>query len=288
MSNLAVGPAFAIDGPLPRPPEYRLLAVPGVLQTGDREMNGVSVWGYPCDTPSLWDPCFAEGTFGTKLDTHTQEEPSFWPFAAYVPFTCSTITANPAEFARRAEAVIEATISHAVEQALAHGVLGNNSPYFGDGNLVPLGGGGVLSPDFGLAYLEDAIGATGRQGMIHATPGIISAWGFDKLETDGVLRTTNGTLVVRGSGLQGSGSGRRAGSGSRTGLGLRNRPGGGLHRGVQPAGHLRVRRSLGQHGYLQSREVRCRRVGHLPAGGRSHRLGQLGTRMTKVIREEGQ
>ena len=203
MSTLAVGPAFAIDGPLPRPPAYRLLSIPGVLQEGGREMNGVSVWGYPCDTPSLWDPCYAEGTFGTKLDTHTQETPSFYPFAAYVPFTCSTITANPAEFARRAERVIEATISHAVEQALAHGVQGSNNPYFGDGNLDVVGGGGVLHPPYALAYLEDAIGATGRKGMIHATPGTISAWSLDNLLIRGdVLMTANGTPVVSGSGYR--------------------------------------------------------------------------------------
>lgn len=203
MSNLAVGPAYAIDGPLPRPPAYRLLALPGVLQAGGREMNGVSVWGYPCDTPSLWDPCYAEGTFGTKLSAHSDEQPSFYPFAAYVPFTCSTITANPAEFARRAEAVIEATISHAVEEALAHGIEGSNNPYFGDVNLTALGGGVALDPDRGLAYLEDAIGVTGRVGMIHATPGAISAWG-DKIEVGDVLRTRNGTPVVSGSGYRGS------------------------------------------------------------------------------------
>jgi len=204
MSNLAVGPAYAIDGPLPRPPEYRLLSVPGVLQTGGRELNGVSVWGYPCDTPSLWDPCFTEGTFGTKLDSSTSPSANFFPFAAYLPFTCSTITADPAEFARRAERVIEATISHAVEQALAHGVMGSSNPYFGDGNMVPLGGGGVLAPDYALSYLEDAIGGTGRQGIIHATPGVVAAWGFNKLETGEVLRTTNGTIVVSGSGYRGA------------------------------------------------------------------------------------
>jgi hypothetical protein len=203
MSNLAVGPAYAIDGPLPRPPEYRLLSVPGVLQAGGREMNGVSVWGYPCDTPSLWDPCFSDGTFGTKLDTSTSPSASFFPFAAYLPFTCSTITANPAEFKRRAERVIEATISHAVEQALAHGVQGSSNPYFGDGNLDALGSG-ALDPNYALAYLEDAIGGTGRQGMIHATPGIVSAWGFEKLKTNGELRTANGTLVVSGSGYRGA------------------------------------------------------------------------------------
>lgn len=201
----AVGPARNIDGPLPRPRPYSLLSTPGVLIEADsRWLNGVNVWGYPTDTPSLWEPCYAEGTFGTKLSDVAFDTPRFDSFVAYLPFTCSTITADPAEFAKRAEEVIKATLSHAVEQALSQGVQGSTNAFFGDTNLVALGGGGALAADIALSYLEDAIGATGRGGLIHATPGAIAAWGFEKLETNGVILTPNGTPVVSGSGYIGA------------------------------------------------------------------------------------
>lgn len=197
---VAVGPARNLDGPLPPvAPEYRLLSVPGVLVEGDLDwLNGVNVWGYPVETPSLWEPC-SEGTFRTKSDESSWDQPRFDSFVAYLPITCSTISGDPEEFARRAEAVLDATISFAVEQALAQGVVGSTNPFFGDTNLTQLGGGAV-SAQAGLNYLENAIGATGRGGMLHATPGIVSAWNLVNLETNGVLRTTNGTPVASGGG----------------------------------------------------------------------------------------
>jgi hypothetical protein len=199
MSVTAVGPALDLDGPLPVAPEYRLLSIPGVLREGaGRWLNGVNVWGYPVDTPSLWEPC-STGTFRTKGSTSEWDQPRFDAFVAYLPFTCSTITADPEEFARRAEVALEATISFAVEQALAQGVTGSTNPFFGDTNLTQLGGVAV-TPEVGLRFLENAIGQTGRAGMIHATPGTVAAWEFEALETDGVLRTPNGTPVASGGG----------------------------------------------------------------------------------------
>ena len=195
----AIGPALNIDGPLPVAPQYRLLSVPGVVLEAGRELNGVNVWGFPEDTPSLWEPC-SEGTFRTKGEESSWSQPRFDSFVAYLPITCSTITAAPEVFASRAEAVLEATISFAVEQALAQGVAGSSNPFFGDTNLTQLGGGAV-SAQAGINYLENAIGATGRGGMIHATPGTISAWNYVNLLTEGeVLRTANGTPVVSGAG----------------------------------------------------------------------------------------
>lgn len=202
MSVTAVGPALGINGPLPVAPPYSLLKAPGVL-AGTREwLNGVSVWGYPCDTPELWEPC-SSGTFRVKSDESEWNVPRFDSFAAYHPFMCSTISGAEA-FAERAEAVIDATISHAVEQALSQGVDGSTNAFFGDTNLTALASAAAVTPDEGLSYLENAIGATGRMGLIHADPAVVSAWGFDKLETGGVLRTANGTPVVSGGGYIGA------------------------------------------------------------------------------------
>jgi hypothetical protein len=215
----AVGPALNLDGPLPVAPEYRLLAAPGVLQAdNNRVYNSVNVWGYPTGTPFLWDICSA-GT-DTKSSESDWDQALFSSVTAYFPIVCSTITAAPQEFAARAEAALDATFSFAVEQALSQGVAGSTNPFFGDANLTQLGGG-TITAQAGLNYLENAIGETGRAGMIHATPGTISAWNFVNLLTDngeGYIETANGTPVVSGGGYIGTDPSGKVGSTPSTGI----------------------------------------------------------------------
>lgn len=205
MSVTAVGPALDIDGPLPVAPRYRLLDIPGVIKDpGEgRWMNGVNVDGYPIEVPSLWEPC-SSGTFRVKEEGDVTPQPRFDAFGLYVPITCSAISfgGNWEQFADRARVVLEATESWGIEQALSNGVPGSSNPFFGDTNLTVLGGGAV-TPAVGLSWLEEAIGGTGRLGFIHAPPAVVSAWGFDKLETGDVLYTVNGTPVAVGGGYSG-------------------------------------------------------------------------------------
>ena len=80
-----VGPAQSLDGPLPVAPEYGLLTVPGVrVELDSSYMNGVNLWGYPVETPDLWEPCSA-GTFRDKNDESTWDQPRFDAFVAYLP-----------------------------------------------------------------------------------------------------------------------------------------------------------------------------------------------------------
>ena len=206
MSVIAVGPALAIDGPPPLPPPYSLLKTPGVLVTnpGERWVNGVNVYGYPSDTPETWEPC-STGTFRTKSEGGDQPQAKFDAFTIYLPITCSAgYMGDWGDFAGRAELALEATQSFAVEQAISQGVTLSINPFFGDSNVTLPGGSGALTPEIGLRWLEDAIGATGRQGMIHATPATVAAWEFEALETDGAIKTPNGTTVVSGGGYIGA------------------------------------------------------------------------------------
>lgn len=203
-SFTGVGPATTLDGPLPVAPEYSLLntlRALGNVREDRRIFNGVNVWGYPTDTPHLWEPC-ATGSDRDKASESDWNQERFDGLVAYLPITCSTITADPEEFERRAELALEATLSFGIEEALAKGVAGSTNPFLGDTNLTLLGGG-TVSAQAGLNYLENAIGATGRQGVIHATPGTVSAWNFMNLITDngeGYIETANGTPVVSGGG----------------------------------------------------------------------------------------
>ena len=204
MSVTAVGPALDIDGPLPVSPPYSLLEIPGVLQPdSDRWMNGVNVYGYPEETPLTWEPC-ATGTFRTKADGSGVLTPRFDAFGMYVPITCSAgYMGDWRDFADRAGVALNARQSFGVEEALSQGVSMSLNPFFGDANLTVLGGGAV-TPVVGLAYLEEAIGATGQMGLIHATPAVVASWGFEHVETGDALRTTNGTPVASGGGYIGA------------------------------------------------------------------------------------
>ena len=214
MSTTGVGPLLTINGPVPEAPPYSLTNIPGVVVDRDtgRWMNGVNIYGYPSDTPSLWAPC-SEGTFTVKDEGSDPPIERFDPFAVYTPITCSTMgVGSTREFMDRAELVLEATLSMGVEAGLAQGVPGqltNVNPYFGDSNLTILGGGAV-GPVVGLSYLENAIGATGRRGVIHLTPAVATAVA-DNLcyhEIDGYEGmypyTASGNQVIIGNGYIGT------------------------------------------------------------------------------------
>ncbi len=231
MSITAVGPALDLDGPLPIAPEYSLLnsaqdndndPVVQVITDNYRVFNSVNVWGYPTGLPLLWEPCAsADGTFRTKSEAYDADIALFNALVAYLPIVCSTITQDPAETAARATTALNAKLSYGVEAALAKGVAGSTNPFFGDSNLTALAAGAAVLPQAGLNYLENAIGQTGSQGVIHATPGVVSAWNFVNLITDngeGHIETANGTTVVSGGGYYDTDPSGKTGSTPTSGI----------------------------------------------------------------------
>jgi len=210
MSGITFGQPFPVDGPLPVAPARSLLTVPGVLQedAGDsRWMNGVSVYGYPDGLPLLWNPC-STGTFDVKSDESSFETPEFASFVAYLPITCSSfsLAMDPDGFAQRAEKALDATISFIIEKALAQGIPTLANPSLADANADVLAAGAPVGPAVGLSYLEDAVGDTGRAGMIHASPGVVSSWfaTFPMQENLSTLFTPAGTVVSSGGGYRGA------------------------------------------------------------------------------------
>lgn len=202
----AVGPAVALDGPPPVAPPHSLLTVEGVVVERDatRVLNGVNVWAYPTGCSSLWEPC-SDGTFRTKGSDSEQPSSRFDSFVVYKPVTCSAMgLRNPEELFQRAEDVLDATISAAVERAFAEGVEQSSNPFFGDATVDDLTGSTAVSPGVGLSMLEEAIGETCRQGMLHFTPAVVSALQAFPVgdPADTRLVTANGTPVVSGMGYQ--------------------------------------------------------------------------------------
>lgn len=205
----AVGPAFSLDGPPPVAPPHSLLQQEGVVVERDatRVLNGVNVWAYPTGCSSLWEPC-SDGTYRVKGSESNQPTSRFDAFVVYKTVVCSSIgMRDPHELFDRAEAVLEATLSAAVENALANGVDQSSNPFFGDANVDNLTGGTQVSPRVGLAMLEEAIGETCRQGMLHLTPAVLATSTTEPIDMSpaadyGPLLSINGTPVVSGMGYQ--------------------------------------------------------------------------------------
>lgn len=213
----AVGPALDLDGPLPVAPEYGLLSVPGVLQENPgRRLNGVNVIGYPTATPLAWEPC-SSGTFRQKEEGEDQPQERFDPVGLYVPITCSAMNFGSRwrEFAARAELVLEVTLSFGVEAVLSQGVIMSTNPFLGDGNVIKLNAGAATAALNALAFLEQAVAATGRRGIIHTPAQVLPHWA-DRLRVVGEhLETFNGTYVAVGGGYDGAlANGTAAGAGN--------------------------------------------------------------------------
>jgi len=175
------------------------------LQEGgsDRWINGVTIYPYPVDLPNNWDPC-SDGTFRTKEEGTGVPLPVFASFVVYLPITCSSISiGDPEEFSGRAEIAMNAVESYAIEKQLSQGTGIATNPYFDDAAVTILAGGAGVSPAVALSYLEDAIGQTGKQGMIHATPAVASQWFDQNRAFTRQLVTVNGTRVAAGGGYSG-------------------------------------------------------------------------------------
>ena len=205
---VAAAPAGAVflDGPPPLPRPYSLLAsasAPEIqLVTNPRALaGGIAFWPYTPDTPFLWAPCLT-GTYAEKDLDFINGEFDQEPFTAYLPVGCSATDATREELEERVRAVFEATESHAVERQLITGEVGTAPRSLGGAGSVAWDSGGDPHASLlALAALEQRIGVTGRRGIIHADPAVVTTWAVALKEEDGVLRTVaNDTLVVAGSG----------------------------------------------------------------------------------------
>ncbi len=202
-----MGPAFTIDGPRPRPPRYRLLDVAEVVEVGDEHwLNGIGLWPYPKAEVHNFNPC-AGGTDRVKAAAGVVPQPEFGAFTVYVTETCTLRSAGVYDleyWKARALATLDASDSFGVEMALARGIGTPNSPYLADGNVTFPAGTGAVNHRVGLSYLADALGLSELQGIVHATPGVVEAWGELHLQQSRTeLFTTGGYPVVKGGGYIG-------------------------------------------------------------------------------------
>jgi hypothetical protein len=158
---------------------------------------------YPAGCSELWEPC-SDGTYRIKDDASIQITARFDSFVVYKSITCSVFGMDDnslRDLARRAQVVLNATMSAGVERALAEGVDGSSNPFFGDANVQVLNSGTAVSPRVGVSFLEEALGANCRQGLLHLTPAVVAGLPAP-LREGPTLATANGTPIVSGMGYQ--------------------------------------------------------------------------------------
>ena len=105
--------------------------------------------------------------------------------------------------------VFEAVESSIMAREFLTGTQIGANPHLADGNGTFPNGDTVTSIKNGIATLEDAIAATGRQGLIHVPPSVIiglAGNGFIIDNKTGVVRTINGTVVIPDMGYAVAGS----------------------------------------------------------------------------------
>jgi len=204
-------------GPLPVAPAFNFFSV--ALDLNDpavqaqmffpdepfRWRAGVNVLPRPGELPSGFVPC-STGTMRQKETSEGRDYGTFDAFTAYIPDFCTAFGIGDWEdFKDQANATILATESFAAERQFAQGQPMEDNPSLDDVNLAVLGSG--VGPMEGLALLENAIGGTGRAGVIHATPAIATMWSASRalLWTGDVIRTVaTRTPVIVGHGYIGT------------------------------------------------------------------------------------
>lgn len=207
-------PALAplrVVGPPPKAPLYGLVSTPETLveQADPHWRGGVSVDSYPIETPYRHFPCSA-GTFRTKPEGEDPPAPEFPSFTVLIPITCSGLGIGNVEGAEilraRVREAFAARESFGVEQQL---IVGDpeepTDPHVADGNLVKPVGNTFQSPREAIALLENAIGETAQQGMLHLDPATFAAAPADYFVSDGrTMRTKRGNTVIVGDGYIGT------------------------------------------------------------------------------------
>lgn len=206
MSVMAVAPRIVLDGPLPRPPLYGLVSVAQEAGDDDHWRAGANLYPYPPGLPDANDPC-ASGTFRDKAVPDGTTVPEAFPtFTAYLGDICSGLSVGDWDtFKARANAALAARDGWALERQLAAADFAT-APHLGDDNVTVLNGGAAAAAAVALAHLEDAIAATGQDGVIHLTPSVAAFLGAHHVSADrGILRTSRGTPVAVGTGYVGAG-----------------------------------------------------------------------------------
>lgn len=224
VGQVGFGPLYRVDGPPPVPPLFGLLQtasapaqgvriVPDTDDRGiERWMNGVEVFPYPPDTGGVYDTCSTASPRPTKGFGTTPTTPQYGAFAAYLAETCTSYKVwDQDEYKARAVASFTAIESSIVAGEFMRGTVMTANPHLSDGTgTFPNADTSTSFPD-GIRNLEKAIAASGKLGIIHMSPQVLSmaaakyGWNYWRDSANQCLRMISGTVIVADAGY-GAGS----------------------------------------------------------------------------------
>ena len=184
-----------------------------IAQSESIWMNGIAYESEACVTPSAPLDICIPGNFATAQEPATSE---WTPYVVYADWTCSTFSVGSEleEAYAKARRRLMATWQWQMEYELWTGTLAQAQSYpnrwLADAaNVADLSGAAGATPLDALAcltqYLADNAG--GQQGMIHATPAVVTHWvQLGMVEKQGPVLTTKarGDVVVPGNGYPGT------------------------------------------------------------------------------------
>lgn len=194
------------------PPRTSLLSSAVVVNERDRWTAGFSYEPEACgeDATGAVDPCTVHSkaltppTSGGSVDVE--------PFQIWAGDSCSALSHAARDFKARAQRKLAACESNLIENELWRGDIarasGWSNKYLAHQDSDVLSDA-PLTPINALACLEQALAQCncGGRGMIHAMPQIVTLWTHEgMLRREGnLILTINDTIVVPGSGYDGSG-----------------------------------------------------------------------------------
>lgn len=204
----SVSSRVVVDAPRPLPPLYTLIGSPSTDATppGDPHWTaGIQLVGQPTvDALDTYPGCAGIGSAGEKGYGDLATPDPFDAFTILLGLSCKTFVFDLASLQQRAEAAYTAYEHYPLERQVMAGTASTDIPYLADSNATIVGTAGMGMTE-GVAELEDAIAATGRQGVIHCSPGAaaIGSYGGVFTRQGNQIVTINGTPVIPAQGYQG-------------------------------------------------------------------------------------
>lgn len=201
-----------ITAPPAAPPLVSLLTSAVVVTGAERWQGGFDYETETCglDNTGTFDPC----NTGSKTVVASNDTIEVEPFGIWVGESCSSLGAVTRDWQGRVRRKLLACQSRLIESELLLGTQARAaSPDWPNKYLTQYTSdtlsAAAVTPTDALACLEEYLSSCncGAQGMIHASRQVVTHWannGLVQREGDKILSTV-GTIIVPGSGYDGSG-----------------------------------------------------------------------------------
>lgn len=203
-------PLQPVVAPPAAAPRYGLIASsPPVTDQGDRWIGGITYVPEGCVDGEYFGTC----EYGTETTPVTDPATvEWWPYQLSVTVQCSSFSGRASDLEERARRLLQQQTETLIGRELWEGNFAqtetdNPNHYLAHADSDNLSHAGAVGFTHALACLEEYLSKNngGQQGMIHATPQIVTHWeAFRLLRREGnKILTFKDTLVIPSPGYSG-------------------------------------------------------------------------------------